>query len=163
MVDTRLVAYTDLVCADPPVYQSAYRRNHSTKTALVRLYNDIEFWSIDWLIDQCYWLRRDWCARLFSVLLRSYKHSLNLRYFRPRSPLSMNVNYVINLSIVPWALEGLEPRCLASHAWMIVSTLATQLFLKYGIFNPTLIEHQLFCYLTTTPQFMYVVYFIPGR
>src|SRR6218665_3320917 len=40
MVDSRLIAYTDRY-ALTPIYQSAYRRNHSTETALVRLYNDM--------------------------------------------------------------------------------------------------------------------------
>ena len=35
IVDSRLIAYLT------PEYQSAYRRNHSTETALVRLYNDM--------------------------------------------------------------------------------------------------------------------------
>src|SRR6218665_2125839 len=40
MVDSKLIAYTDRY-ALIPIYQSAYRRNHSTETALVRLYNDM--------------------------------------------------------------------------------------------------------------------------
>ena len=40
MVDSRLIAYTDRY-ALAPIYQSAYRCNHSTETALVRLYNDM--------------------------------------------------------------------------------------------------------------------------
>src|SRR6218665_1035314 len=39
MVDSRLIAYTDRY-ALTPIYQSAYRRNHSTETALVRIYNN---------------------------------------------------------------------------------------------------------------------------
>src|SRR6218665_4152170 len=40
MVDSRLIAYTDRY-ALTPIYQSAYRHNHSTETALVRLNNDM--------------------------------------------------------------------------------------------------------------------------
>src|SRR6218665_3839342 len=40
MVDSRLIAYTDRY-ALTPIYQSAYRRSHSTETALVSLYNDM--------------------------------------------------------------------------------------------------------------------------
>src|SRR6218665_2065148 len=40
MVDSRLIAYTDRY-ALAPIYQSAYRCNHSTETALVKLYNDM--------------------------------------------------------------------------------------------------------------------------
>ena len=40
VVDSRLIAYSDAINLTPD-YQSAYRRNHSTETALVRLYNDM--------------------------------------------------------------------------------------------------------------------------
>ena len=40
VVDSRLIAYSDSNNLTP-VFQSAYRRNHSTETALVRLYNDM--------------------------------------------------------------------------------------------------------------------------
>jgi hypothetical protein len=40
MVDSRLIVYTDRFDLIP-VHQSAYRRYHSTETALVRLYNDM--------------------------------------------------------------------------------------------------------------------------